>query len=49
MTTLTMTGNAVAGQGMAAAASLIMFVPNLVVFIVLQKNVMNTMIHSGIK
>jgi ABC-type glycerol-3-phosphate transport system permease component len=49
MTTLTMTGNAVAGQGMAAAASLIMFIPNLVVFIVLQKNVMNTMIHSGIK
>lgn len=49
MTTLTMTGNAVAGQGMAAAASLIMFVPNLLVFVILQKNVMNTMIHSGIK
>ena len=49
MTTLTTTGNAVAGQGMAAAASLIMFIPNLVIFIILQKNVMNTMIHSGIK
>jgi ABC-type glycerol-3-phosphate transport system permease component len=49
MGTLTTTGNAVAGQGMAAAASLIMFIPNLVVFIILQKNVMNTMIHSGIK
>jgi ABC-type glycerol-3-phosphate transport system permease component len=49
MTTLTTTGNAVAGQGMAAAASLIMFTPNLVIFIILQKNVMNTMIHSGIK
>jgi ABC-type maltose transport system permease subunit len=49
MTTLTTTGNAVAGQGMAAAASLIMFIPNLVIFVILQKNVMNTMIHSGIK
>ena len=49
MTTLTTTGNTVAGQGMAAAASLIMFIPNLIIFIILQKNVMNTMIHSGIK
>ena len=29
-------GNTVAGQGMAAAASLIMFIPNLVLFIFLQ-------------
>lgn len=43
------TGNTVAGQGVAAAASLIMFVPNLVLFCILQKNVMNTMAHSGIK
>jgi ABC-type glycerol-3-phosphate transport system permease component len=43
------TGNNVAGQGMAAAASLIMFVPNLIIFIVLQSQVMNTMAHSGIK
>jgi len=43
------TGNTVAGQGVAAAASLIMFVPNLVLFCILQKNVMNTMSHSGIK
>ncbi len=42
-------GNTVAGQGMAAAASLIMFVPNLVLFIFLQGKVMNTMAHSGIK
>jgi ABC-type glycerol-3-phosphate transport system permease component len=49
LATLTTTGNAVAGQGMAAAASLIMFIPNLVIFIILQRNVMNTMIHSGIK
>ena len=43
------TGNTVAGQGVDAAASLIMFVPNLVLFCILQKNVMNTMAHSGIK
>ncbi|ARI76366.1 carbohydrate ABC transporter permease [Halobacillus mangrovi] len=42
-------GNSVAGQGMAAAASLIMFVPNLIIFIFLQSKVMNTMAHSGIK
>lgn len=41
--------NNVAGQGMAAAASLIMFVPNLVLFIILQSSIMNTMAHSGIK
>jgi len=49
MATLTTTGNAVAGQGMAAAASLIMFIPNLLIFVILQRNVMNTMVHSGIK
>lgn len=42
-------GNTVAGQGMAAAASLIMFIPNLLLFIFLQGKVMNTMAHSGIK
>ncbi len=42
-------GNTVAGQGMAAAASLIMFIPNLTLFIFLQGKVMNTMAHSGIK
>lgn len=42
-------GNTVAGSGMAAASSLIMFVPNLIVFIILQKNVMNTVAHSGLK
>ncbi|WP_101845563.1 carbohydrate ABC transporter permease [Halobacillus sp. Marseille-P3879] len=42
-------GNTVAGQGMAAAASLIMFVPNLIIFIFMQSKVMNTMAHSGIK
>ena len=40
---------AVAGQGIAAAAALIMFLPNLVIFIVLQRQVMSTMSHSGLK
>ncbi|MFN6992446.1 MAG: carbohydrate ABC transporter permease [Fervidobacterium sp.] len=43
------TGNTIAGQGIAAAAGLIMFVPNLVLFILMQAQVMNTMAHSGIK
>ena len=42
-------GNAVAGLGMQAAATLIMFLPNLVLFIILQSRVMNTMSHSGMK
>jgi ABC-type glycerol-3-phosphate transport system permease component len=50
MTTLTSTvGNNVAGQGMAAAAALLMFIPNLVIFIFMQSKVMDTMAHSGIK
>jgi len=39
----------VAMQGMAAASALIMFIPNLVIFIFMQSKVMNTMAHSGIK
>ena len=49
MSTLTSSTNEIAGQGMAAAAALIMFLPNLVIFIFLQNQVMNTMAHSGIK
>ena len=49
MNTLVNVNNTVAGQGMSAAASLIMFVPNLVLFIILQNKVMNTMANSGIK
>lgn len=49
MNTLTNANSSIAGQGVAAAAALIMFVPNLVLFIILQRNVMNTMAHSGIK
>jgi ABC-type glycerol-3-phosphate transport system permease component len=49
MSLTSLQGNRVAGQGMAAAASLIMFVPNLLLFIIMQSKVMNTMAHSGIK
>lgn len=49
MNSLVNANNTVSGQGISAAATLIMFLPNLILFIVLQKNVMNTMAHSGIK
>ena len=49
MGTLASNTNSVAGQGMAAASSLIMFLPNLILFILCQSKVMNTMAHSGIK
>jgi ABC-type glycerol-3-phosphate transport system permease component len=50
MTTLSTTvGNNVAGQGVAAAAALIMFIPNLIIFIFMQSKVMDTMAHSGLK
>jgi ABC-type glycerol-3-phosphate transport system permease component len=41
--------NPVAGQGMSAAGGLLLFIPNLVIFILMQSRVMNTMVHSGIK
>ncbi|HIW72759.1 MAG TPA: carbohydrate ABC transporter permease [Firmicutes bacterium] len=44
-----LTGNTIAGLGIQAAGTLIMFVPNLVLFIILQSRVMNTMSHSGMK
>jgi len=43
------TNNTVAAAGMTAAASVILFVPNLIIFICMQSQVMNTMSHSGIK
>jgi len=43
------TNNSVAAAGMVAAASLILFLPNLIIFICMQSQVMNTMSHSGIK
>ena len=48
MNTLSTAGS-VQGQGMAAAASLIMLIPNLLLFVVMQSSVMNTMAHSGLK
>lgn len=39
----------VQGAGMSAASTLIMFVPNLILFIIMQSNVMNTMARSGLK
>lgn len=38
-----------AGLGVAAAAGVLMFIPNFVIFIFMQSGVMNTMAHSGIK
>lgn len=50
MSSLTsVSGGSIAGQGISAAATLIMFLPNLILFIILQSRVMNTMAHSGIK
>lgn len=46
---LTLGTSSIAAQGISAAASLIIFIPNIVLFIILQKNVMNTMAHSGLK
>lgn len=42
-------GTNAATQGISAASALIMFVPNLVIFIIMQSNVMDTMAYSGIK
>jgi ABC-type glycerol-3-phosphate transport system permease component len=39
----------IAGVGMAAAAGLILFIPNLIIFVFMQSRVMNTMSHSGMK
>lgn len=47
--TLVNGNTSVAGQGMAAAATLLIFLPNLLLFCILQKKVMNTMVCSGIK
>lgn len=43
------TGNVVASAGVEAVGGLIMFVPNLLLFIILQNKVMNSMAHTGIK
>lgn len=41
--------NSVARQGAAAAAALVMFLPNLIIFLFFQGKVIATMAHSGIK
>ena len=43
------TGNTVEGQGIASAASLILFIPNIIIYILMQNKIINTMAHSGIK
>ncbi|GHT94331.1 ABC transporter permease [Spirochaetia bacterium] len=42
-------GATIAGQGVNAAATLVMFLPNLIIFVLLQSQVMSTVAHSGIK
>ena len=49
MHSLSAAGNGVAGAGMAAAAALLMFVPNVILFVSMQSRVMSTMAHSGLK
>ncbi|BBH21405.1 ABC transporter permease [Paenibacillus baekrokdamisoli] len=41
--------NSVAGQSMAAAAALLMFIPNLIMFLLFQRKMIQTMLHSGVK
>lgn len=41
--------NAMAAAGVTAAISALIFLPNLIIFICMQSQVMNTMSHSGIK
>ncbi len=42
-------GNSVATRGVVAAGSILLFIPNLIIFICMQSRVMSTMSHSGIK
>jgi len=49
METLQNDNNTVAGAGMVAAGTVLMFLPNLIIFIIMQSKVMDTMAHSGIK
>ena len=45
----TLPSGTVQGAGISAASSLIMFIPNLVLFVIMQSRVMNTMARSGLK
>ena len=42
-------GNTVAGQGIGAAGVLLLVLPCLILFIILQSKVMSAVAHSGIK
>ncbi len=42
-------GKTLQGMGANAAGNLLIFIPNLILFVALQSRVMNTMAHSGIK
>lgn len=47
--TMSLGSSSIAAQGMSAAATLIMFLPNLIFFLIVQDQVMNTMAYSGMK
>ena len=47
--TMSLNTSSIAIQGIVSAANLIIFLPNIIIFIILQNKVMNTMAHSGIK
>ena len=49
ITTFSSGGSTTVTQGITAASALIMFLPNLIIFICMQSKVMDTMAHSGIK
>lgn len=49
LSNLSNSSNSIAGAGVSAAAALIMFLPNFIIFLVLQSKVMDTMAHSGMK
>ncbi|GBF71796.1 binding-protein-dependent transport system inner membrane protein [Paenibacillus sp. 598K] len=48
-TLITGMANSVAGQNIAAAAGLLMFLPTFLMFILFQSKVNETMVHSGVK
>ncbi len=48
-TVISQQGNIVVTAGVGAAAQLIMFIPNIIIFIIMQNKVMASMAHSGIK
>lgn len=41
--------SSVARQGASAAAGMLMFLPNFIIFVIMKKSMMNTMVNSGIK